>query len=72
MGRFRSKVWIRACLLGGPMKARQKRHKCPKCGKYYIGYPALSRRDNKTKICPKCGVEEALARLNEYSKKSIH
>ena len=54
------------------MKARQERHKCPKCDKYYVGYPALSRRDNKTKICPKCGVEEALTRLNEYSKKSIH
>lgn len=26
-------------------KAVQKRHKCPKCGKYYVGYPALSRRD---------------------------
>lgn len=42
------------------MKARQKRHKCPKCGKYYVGYPALSREDNKTEICPECGVKEAL------------
>lgn len=41
-------------------KAAQKRHKCPKCGKYYIGYPALSRKDNKTNICPKCGIAEAL------------
>ena len=41
-------------------KAVQKRHKCPKCGKYYIGYPALSRKDNKTNICPKCGVAEAI------------
>lgn len=41
-------------------KAAQKRHKCPKCGKYYIGYPALSRKDDKTNICPKCGVAEAL------------
>ena len=40
-------------------KAAQKRHKCPKCGKYYIGYPALSRKDNKTNICTKCGVAEA-------------
>lgn len=47
------------------MKARQKRCKCPKCGKYYIGYPALSREDNKTEICPKCEAEEALTRLNE-------
>ena len=42
-------------------KAAQKRHKCPKCGKEYIGYPALSREDNKTKICPKCGVKEAIS-----------
>lgn len=42
------------------MKARQKRHKCPKCGKYYTGYPALSREDNKTKVCPECGLKEAL------------
>ena len=41
-------------------KAAQKRYKCPKCGKEYIGYPALSRKDNKTEICPLCGVLEAL------------
>ena len=41
-------------------KAVQKRHKCPKCGKEYIGYPALSRKDNKTKICPSCGIKEAI------------
>ena len=41
-------------------KAVQKRHKCPKCGKYYTGYPALSREDNKTNVCPECGVKEAL------------
>ena len=33
---------------------------CPKCGKEYNDYPALSRRDNKTLICPECGVREAL------------
>jgi len=43
------------------MKARQKRHKCPKCGKYYVGYPALSREDNKTEICPECGIKEAIS-----------
>lgn len=32
---------------------------CPRCGKKYTGYPALSRRDNKTEICPDCGVAEA-------------
>jgi len=33
---------------------------CPKCGKHYKGRPALSRRDNKTNICPACGMMEAL------------
>lgn len=41
-------------------KAAQEGHKCPKCGKYYLDYPALSRKDNKTKICPECGAREAL------------
>ena len=34
--------------------------KCPKCGKTYTDFPALSRRDNKTYICPDCGVDEAM------------
>ena len=54
------KVWVRTRLLGGSMKARQKRRKCPKCGKYYVGCPALSREDNKTEICLECGILEAL------------
>lgn len=33
---------------------------CPKCGLSYEGRPALSRDDNKTLICPDCGVREAL------------
>lgn len=33
---------------------------CPKCGKEYDGYPALSRTDSKTEICPECGTREAL------------
>lgn len=33
---------------------------CPKCGEQYVGAPALSRRDNKTAICPECGISEAL------------
>lgn len=33
---------------------------CPKCGRAYSDYPAISRRDNITKICSNCGVEEAL------------
>lgn len=34
--------------------------RCPICGKNYTGYPALSRKDNKTKICSECGLREAL------------
>ena len=33
---------------------------CPKCGKEYGGHPAISRTDNKTKICSDCGTMEAL------------
>lgn len=33
---------------------------CPNCGKIYKGRPALSRKDNKTSICPDCGTLEAL------------
>ena len=42
------------------LKAVQKPRKCLKCGKIYYSYPALSREDNKTEICPVCGIEEAL------------
>ena len=38
----------------------EKPKTCPRCNKKYIGYPALSRRDNKTNICSKCGTQEAL------------
>lgn len=33
---------------------------CPKCGQTYFGYPAISREDNETLICPDCGIKEAL------------
>lgn len=33
---------------------------CPRCGGAMNGYPALSRRDNKTEICSDCGTEEAM------------
>lgn len=34
--------------------------RCPKCKKEFTEYPALSRADNETEICPECGVREAL------------
>jgi ribosomal protein L37AE/L43A len=33
---------------------------CPRCKRDYEEYPALSRVDNKTYICSKCGTEEGL------------
>lgn len=33
---------------------------CPKCGKCYDEHPALSRKDNRTEICPMCGMQEAI------------
>ena len=34
---------------------------CPVCSGPLTEHPALSRRDNKTLICPDCGTREALA-----------
>lgn len=36
---------------------------CPKCGREYKAVPAVSRGDNRTLICPDCGIREALASL---------
>lgn len=41
---------------------------CHKCRKYIIGYPAISRKDNKTEICSKCGTLEGLEKFIEYKK----
>lgn len=51
------------------------RKKCPRCNEYYTGHPALSRADNKTKICSKCGESEAMisfALCNINSKEIIN
>lgn len=37
---------------------------CPRCGKTYTDFPAWSRYDDETYICPDCGVEEAI--INAY------
>ena len=39
----------------------------------YNGNPALSRQDNRTEICPACGIREALedAGINPRAKKEI-
>ncbi len=33
---------------------------CPICCEDYDEHPAISRRDNKTKICSSCGTKEAM------------
>ena len=39
---------------------RKKIKVCPVCGKKYYDHPAISRKDNKTEICSKCGTLEAV------------
>ncbi len=45
---------------------------CPKCNQEYYGYPSISRIDNRTKICDKCGLTEALTDFFEYEKKATN
>ena len=45
---------------------------CPKCGAEYQGHPAISRRDNKTPICPDCGTREALESIGVDIKEQEH
>lgn len=44
---------------------------CPICGKEYFDPPALSRIDDHTLICPKCGTREALHAAG-FSEETIH
>jgi predicted RNA-binding Zn-ribbon protein involved in translation (DUF1610 family) len=37
---------------------------CPRCRKEYKEPPAISRRDNETEICSKCGGEETVFDLS--------
>lgn len=46
--------------VGIPMKKVDDFKFCPRCGNLYCEPPAISRTDNKTEICPKCGKEEAV------------
>jgi len=41
------------------MNKTKPRKWCTSCAKWYTGYPAISRKDNKTEICSKCGTREA-------------
>ncbi len=40
--------------------------KCPNCGYPIYGYPAISRKDNKTEICSNCGTAEAMSAYHNY------
>jgi predicted RNA-binding Zn-ribbon protein involved in translation (DUF1610 family) len=42
---------------------------CPRCGRIYERYGAISRRDNKTEICSECGKAEALEDFVEHYRK---
>ena len=44
---------------------------CSKCGREYNCPPAISRVDNKTEICPVCGVAEAVVVLPEEEQQQI-
>ncbi|MCK5296357.1 MAG: hypothetical protein KAJ75_05675 [Alphaproteobacteria bacterium] len=50
------------------IKDKRKFKVCPSCGLRYTGFPALSRRDNKTEICSACGVKEAFEDFFSYSR----
>jgi len=41
---------------------------CPICHKDYSDVPAISRKDNKTEICPACGTKEALENFINHKK----
>lgn len=45
---------------------------CPICNKEYSDYPALSRRDNQTEICPECGLQEALMAISVKKPRMSH
>ena len=51
--------WDNGCGLKVVLGVDVIRKVCPKCGKGYDDYPAMSRIDG-TDICPDCGVREAL------------
>ncbi len=40
--------------------------KCPICHDNYVDYPALSRKDNATEICSRCGIREAIGCFMSY------
>lgn len=43
---------------------------CPLCGRVYSEFPALSRTDNETLICPDCGTRQALESIGVGAEES--
>lgn len=41
-----------------------KTFKCARCERYFIGEPAISRKDNESPVCSKCGMKEAIDDVN--------
>lgn len=41
-----------------------KTFKCTRCERYFLGEPAISRKDNQSLVCSKCGMEEAIDDFN--------
>lgn len=41
---------------------------CPSCNGVLGSHPALSRKDNQTRICTKCGVREAMEAFEKGTK----
>ena len=45
---------------------------CPTCKETTTDFPAISRRDNKTEICSKCGTSEAIEDFNNKKNGSLY
>ena len=45
---------------------------CPRCHRHYENCSAISRYDNKTKICEMCGLTEGLWEFFRYEKKATN
>ena len=46
-----------------------KDNTCPICGCEIEGFPAISRRDNKSEICSECSIKEALSAFYNHDNK---
>lgn len=54
------------------LRIAKKDNTCPLCSEKIIGYPSLSRRDNKTNICSTCGMRQTLEDFIKYQKENMN